>query len=52
MEIRHEAKRQQIHKHLFAFDVLPQTNKVKTLLSLRKMGHSKMNTTEEGTVCV
>lgn len=25
MEIRHEAKRQQIYKHLFAFDVLPQT---------------------------
>lgn len=25
MEIRHWAKRQQIYKHLFAFDVLPQT---------------------------
>lgn len=30
MEIRHWAKRQQIYKHLFAFDVLPQTRKTFT----------------------
>lgn len=59
MEIRHEAKRQQIYKHLFAFDVLPQTHShfnpqsedfTFTWGTCRNT--QKNNTVEDGAVCM